>query len=258
ALEVGAEPLSFVRFQRPGVLLAEELQAQHPTPVLRRPQTCKGATSRNVIQKDFTYFQGRFGEDIVARDTSTLSRETQGTASSGPDTSMDFDISNLNSIVPAWKDKKYEGLIPDDVCREVLEEIFCMSFKEELLLLDRYLYTVKSRDSEEGEVLDDLDASTREERNIKVIGAVILDTDVLGGASASVDTRQNAFYGLFKVMNGWTKGPSLPDGSYRAGEKLSEMVSEEDLKFGEYCLAYHYILTYANFFKWPPTLPYRL
>ncbi|KAE9389076.1 hypothetical protein BT96DRAFT_1003610 [Gymnopus androsaceus JB14] len=138
--------------------------------------------------------------------------QSAASASSGPNISMDFDISNLNSIVPAWKDKKYEGSIPDDVYREVLEEIF-----------------LKSRDSEEEEVLNDLDASMHEERNIKVIGAVILDTDVLGVASTSVDTRQNAFYDLFKVMNGWTKGPSLPDGSYCAGEKLSEMVSEEDL-----------------------------
>ncbi|KAE9387636.1 hypothetical protein BT96DRAFT_1004920 [Gymnopus androsaceus JB14] len=226
----------------------------------------KVESSRQAFFK--TYLKDAGLELFGQKDTGSLESNKQkrlradlqsaASASSGPDTSMDFDISNLNSIVPAWKDKKYEGSIPDDVCCEVLEEIFRMSFKEELLLLDRYLYTVKSRDSKEGEVLDDLDVSMREERNIKVIGAVILDTDVLGVASASVDTHQNAFYGLFKVMNGWTKGPSLPDGSYRAGEKLSETVSEEDLKFGEYCLAYHYILTYANFFKRPPTLPYQL
>lgn len=73
-------------------------------------------------------------------------------------------------------------MIPDDICREILEEIFRLSFKYEFLLLDRYLYDVKPRDliPEEGEVVSDLDAATREERNIKVIGAVMLDGDSLG------------------------------------------------------------------------------
>lgn len=100
-----------------------------------------------------------------------------------------------------WKDKRYEGTLPDNVCRDVLEELFCISFKSEILLLNRYMYTVKSRDAENGELLNDLDVSTCEERsNIKVIGAVMLDANVLGVVSASADTRQNAFYGLFKVM----------------------------------------------------------
>ncbi|KAE9386867.1 hypothetical protein BT96DRAFT_948799 [Gymnopus androsaceus JB14] len=46
--------------------------------------------------------------------------QSAASASRSPNTSMDFDISNLNSIVPAWKEKKYEGSIPDDICREVL------------------------------------------------------------------------------------------------------------------------------------------
>lgn len=155
-----------------------------------------------------------------------------------------------------WKDRKYEGSIPDNVCCQVLEEIFCISFKSEVLLLDQYLYTVKSKESEEGELLDELNVSTREERNIKVIGAVMLEGDVLGVASASAETRRNAFYGLFKMMTGWTQGPSLPEGSCYAAEKLSGTVSEADLYSGEYYIAHRYILCYANFFKRAPTLPY--
>lgn len=169
-------------------------------------------------------------------------------------------MANLHLVVPTWKDRKYEGSIPDDVCREILEEIFRISFKSEMLLLDRYLYTVKSKESEEGELLDELDASTREERNIKVIGAVMLEGDVLGVASASAETRRKAFYGLFKVMTGWTQGPLLPEGSCYAAEQLSGAVSvsEADLYLGEYYIAHHYILCYANFFKRAPTLPYRV
>lgn len=105
-------------------------------------------------------------------------------------------------------------------------------------------------ESEEGELLDELDASTCEEHSIKVIGAVMLDGDVLGVASASAETHQNAFYGLFKVMSGWTEGPLMPNRSRIEAEKLSaSTVSEGDLYSGEYCIAYHYIITYANFFK---------
>lgn len=175
---------------------------------------------------------------------------------------QDFDPSNLSAILPTWKGQTYERLIPDDICREVLEEIFRVSFKYELLLLDRYLYDVRPRDliPEDGEVLTDLDASTREERSIKVIGAVMLDTDILGFAAADLDTRREAYLGLYNVMNGWNvyRTAGMSGGTHKEAQKLSGTLTLEELKPIEYRLTYHYIHAYAKFFKRPPTLPYRL
>lgn len=174
---------------------------------------------------------------------------------------QDFDASNLSSIVPTWKGQQYVDFLPDDVCREILEEIFHVSFKCEFLLMDRYMYEVQSRDvpPEDGEVLDDLDASTREERNLKVIGALMFEMEVLGLAATDVEIRRQAFHGLYRVMKSWVNTLNLSAGTKRAAEKLSSAsVSLEDLKLAEYRLAYHYIWSYATFFKRAPTLPYRL
>lgn len=175
---------------------------------------------------------------------------------------QDFNSSDLSTILPTWKGHTYEALIPDDVCREILDEIFRVSFKHELLLLDRYLYVVKPRDSipEEGEIVTDVDASTREERNIKLIDALRLDTDVLGFAASDPDTRRHSYLGLYHVMNGWSvyRNSGMSDGTHEEAQKLFGTLTSEELRPIAYRLAYHYIHSYAKFFKQPPTLPYCL
>lgn len=87
----------------------------------------------------------------------------------------------------------------------------------------------------------------------------MFDTEVLGLAATDVETRRQAFYGLYRVMKSWVNTLNLSAGTRRAAEKLSsEAVLLEDLKMAEYRLAYHYIWSYATFFKRAPTLPYRL
>lgn len=176
--------------------------------------------------------------------------------------SQSFDSSNLTTTSPAWKGKIYESLLPDDICREILEEIFRLSFKYEFLLLDRYLYDVRPRDliPEEGEVVSDLDASTREERNIKVIGAMMLDTEILGFTAGDINTRREAYLGFYNVMKNWNHYRTSPmsDSIHRHAEQLTGSLTLVELNSIEYYLAYYYISSFAKFFKRPPILPYRL
>lgn len=173
-----------------------------------------------------------------------------------------FDVSNLSSIAPTWKGRTYEQLIPDDICREILEEISRESFKNELILLDQYLYDVRARNMtpEEGELLTELDASTREERNIKVIGALFLDTDVLRFNSTNLNTCREAYLGFYNVMNSWNHFRTSPmsDSIHKQAEKLTGTLALADFWDIEYYLVYYYISTFAKFFKRPPILPYRL
>lgn len=137
-----------------------------------------------------------------------------------------------------------------------------MSFKYELLLLDRYLYDVKPRDwvPEDGEVFSDLDASSREDRNVKVIGAVLLDADTLGFATMDLDCRREAYRGLYSVMSGWNHYRTLPmsDSTHAQVEKLSGPLTLAEFDMVAYYLGYYYISSFAKFFKRPPTLPYTL
>lgn len=75
-------------------------------------------------------------------------------------------------------------------------------------MADRYLYVLKPEsdqgsmavDAEDGEVLDadELDATTREERNIKVMAALPgLDDEVLGFGSFDLTLRQQTLYGFY-------------------------------------------------------------
>lgn len=164
--------------------------------------------------------------------------------------------------MPTWKGQTYEQLIPDDIYRQILEEITRVSFKYELLMLDRYLYDVRPKDTipEEGELVGELDASTREERNIKVIGAVLLDTEVLGFISTDLNTRCSAYSGFYNVMNGWNHYRTSPmsESIHRHAERLTGPLTLAEFREIEYYISYYYISSFAKFFKRPPILPYRL
>lgn len=82
--------------------------------------------------------------------------------------------------MPRWKGLEYPEYIPDKIYREVLNDIFKKSFKREFLLADSAFYELKPVGfdnamqgvAEVGEVQNfdaDLDASTREDHNVKIM-----------------------------------------------------------------------------------------
>lgn len=136
-------------------------------------------------------------------------------------------------------------------------------------MADRYLYVLKPEsdqgsmavDAEDGEVpdADELDATTREERNIKVMAALPgINDEVLGFGSFDLTLRQQTLYGFYRVMLGWTRMP-LPHSSVcDMAEKLAakDVVAPDILDYTEYVLAHHYITTFADFFKRVPVCPH--
>lgn len=175
-----------------------------------------------------------------------------------------IDLENIKGIVPSWKNVPYPGEIPNGVAREILDEIFRASFKAELLLADRFLFHIKLRrsaddEAEAGEVeRDDLCANSRGERNIRVIAALFVEGDPLAFASRDPSTRQRTLHAFFRVMHGWSKMPQINPQTVADAQRLvGDQFSKEELDKIEYHLAYHYIATFADFFKRAPILPHR-
>lgn len=155
--------------------------------------------------------------------------------------------------------------VPNHVCREILAEIFSLSFKAELHLADRFLYNLKSGadGGEDGEVVDndsDLDASSVEDHKIKV-SAALAENDIPAAFALKVESIgqcQRAWYILFRLMKGWTRMPAMTRDTMSQGEQLAgPELSWRELQFIEYHLACHYVSTWAEFFKRPPLLPHR-
>lgn len=73
-----------------------------------------------------------------------------------------IDLTDLSQASASWKGQIYTGRLPDDVQTEVLQEIFEISFKQEFLLLDRFLYRLVpcSQGREDGEFENEYDGST--------------------------------------------------------------------------------------------------
>ncbi|KAE9385828.1 hypothetical protein BT96DRAFT_949558 [Gymnopus androsaceus JB14] len=86
--------------------------------------------------------------------------------------SFNIDLSNIRSVVATWNGQKMPGRIPDNVAHDVFYEIFRVSFTQELLMADQYLYEVKPDEHEHEELANELDASLCEECNLKVMGAI--------------------------------------------------------------------------------------
>lgn len=125
----------------------------------------------------------------------------------------------MKAVIPTWKGQVFPGRIPDAVFTEVLADIFAMSFKQEFLFLDQYLYPLREEgfdmqlDSEAGEVtsFDDLDASSREERIVKVTTSIpgFMEGEVLGLASSDFAVRQHTLYAIYRVTCGWKRMPRM-------------------------------------------------
>lgn len=153
----------------------------------------------------------------------------------------------------------HTGALPDDVQREVLNEIFNVSFRHEVLLLDRYLYKLIPS-SEEGEVEDEYSASTREQRNI------IIEAALFGSGPSSIFSihdpvvRQATLYSFFRIMRGWTAPTPMVPQTVEDGKRLApgHTCLAEDLDDIEYYLAYFYILSFAECFHRAPLLPHYI
>lgn len=173
---------------------------------------------------------------------------------------QNLDLSQLNTIIPTWKNQKFPNSIPLNVCREILEEIFRISFNVEVLLADHFLYVVNHARgaNEPGEVIDELDASSREDRNLKVIEALMFDQGLLGFTSTDNAVCQRTLFAFYRVMCGWTRMPRMHHSSRAKVERLGGPVlsSMEEVERLEYYIADHYIITFSDFFKRAPVLPH--
>ena len=178
-----------------------------------------------------------------------------------------IDVSRLQDLEVKWKGNVYENALPKDICHDILRDIFFISFVTEFLLADRFLYVLRPEvvstgvEEEEGEceVMDDLDATTREERNIKVMDAIPgLSEEVLGFGSPDLNLCQRTLYGFYWAMLGWTRMPGPHSSVCDAAEKLAarDVVAPDILDYAEYLLAHFYIAMFADFFKCAPVCPH--
>lgn len=178
-----------------------------------------------------------------------------------------LDFTDLASVKALWHGEELSGHIPDQTCREILLEIAVTSFKHEILLADRFLYKLKAVGFDEvevGEVVDELDASSWEDRKIKILSVIpgLGLGETLGFGSADKEEKRRSLFGLYKVMNGWSGILPWPNSTRQMLEKLSPSEvsppSSRDLDEAEYYLAHHYVMNFAEYFKRAPTLPYGL
>lgn len=173
---------------------------------------------------------------------------------------QNIDLSNIGSVIATWNGQQYTAKIPNAVAEEVFYEIFRVSFTQELLMADRYLYEMKPDEQEDGELGDELDACSREDHNLKVLGAIpgMLDGTDLGFGSSDDSLRQRSLFGLHRVMKGWIRGRSMPDSSFCIAEGLEgpAVLPLDEIDKAEYHIAFHYVRSFADFFKRAPVLPH--
>lgn len=176
--------------------------------------------------------------------------------------SKSLDLSNLANIVPQWSEQPLTGVVPDIICRQIISEICTVSFRNEFLLADYFLYVLQPEgfeDQESGQVVNDLDSSSREGRMMKIMDAIpgFYEGRNLELGSTDPVKRQRSWYALFCAMSGWTKVPKMAGESERLLEKLAgpDLASPEVLDAAEYHGAFYYIASFADFFKRAPVLP---
>lgn len=125
------------------------------------------------------------------------------------------------------------------------------------MLTDRYLYEVRGGHDT---VDDDVESTSREERNLKVVDILFTDNDSLAFLSNDPELRQHALYGMFRIMSGWTRMPGMSWNTVREARRLAGpgILSATELQHIESLLAYYYVVTFADFFKRAPVLPHCL
>ncbi|KAJ3830815.1 hypothetical protein F5878DRAFT_648196, partial [Lentinula raphanica] len=195
-------------------------------------------------------------QDSRAADNRRTMREIINAVNADGQSGLNIDLNNLQAVVPAWNGQQYTDTIPANICQEILHEISCISFSEELLMADRFFYQLTD-EIEEGE--DELAATSRQDRNLKVLGSIpgLIDGGEIGFGSQNPHLRCHALQGLYKIMSGWTRTSRMSSVSASVVSHLQDSVALTltELEDIEYHLAYHYIISFADFFKRAPVLP---
>ncbi|KAF9062882.1 hypothetical protein BDP27DRAFT_1427476 [Rhodocollybia butyracea] len=171
--------------------------------------------------------------------------------------SFSVDLTNLAQASSRWDGIVYTGHLPDDVQRAILQEIFDISFKQEFLLLDRFLYILMPQ-QEDGELENEYDASTREDWNLIIEDALFSNGPPAFGHSDS-HLRQATLHSFFQVMRGWSRLESpMSTQTIQDGQRLgsSHVRAKKELKDTEFYLASYYIYAFAGFFRRAPTMPH--
>ncbi|KAF9067760.1 hypothetical protein BDP27DRAFT_1422617 [Rhodocollybia butyracea] len=177
--------------------------------------------------------------------------------------SFSINLTDLSLASTSWKGHIYTGRLPDDVQTEVLQEIFEISFKQELMLLDQFLYRLvpRSQGREDGEFENEYDTSTREDQNL-VIEDAFFSTGPPAFGHLDGRLRQATLHAFFQIMRGWTRSNTVRMNSttVRAGERVGSMSvrGTGELKETDFYLAAYYIHAFADFFKRASTMPHFL
>ncbi|KAJ3714697.1 hypothetical protein C8R42DRAFT_542229, partial [Lentinula raphanica] len=79
-------------------------------------------------------------QDSRAADNRRTMREIINAVNADGQSGLNIDLNNLQAVVPAWNGQQYTDTIPANICQEILHEISCISFSEELLMADRFFY----------------------------------------------------------------------------------------------------------------------
>ncbi|KAJ3757395.1 hypothetical protein EV360DRAFT_71186 [Lentinula raphanica] len=175
---------------------------------------------------------------------------------------LNVDFTKLDTIIPEWEGQKFEANLPPQICSEILDEIIHLSFKSELLLADRFLYKIDpscvDKVAEEGQVLDNLAAADIMERSMKIATLPGVFTGHMGFGSPNPASRQQGIYNLFCIMRGWGFSYGVPA---TMAVYLEQLVSGQTpgpdvLDHAEYLVAFHYISSYADYFKRAPIIPH--
>ncbi|KAF9033686.1 hypothetical protein BDP27DRAFT_1435884 [Rhodocollybia butyracea] len=168
-------------------------------------------------------------------------------------------LDNLDTVPASWKGMMYGIAIPDDVQREILTEILNISFRHELLLLNRYLYKLVPAGDKDGELLDEFEASTRDQRSM-AIEAALFANGPPRFYSTMLAECQAMLYAFFRIMRGWTASKPMVQETIEDGNRLAPgySCSSRELDSTEYYLAYFYIYSFADFFRRAPVLPHHM
>ncbi|KAJ3748226.1 hypothetical protein EV360DRAFT_89803 [Lentinula raphanica] len=175
--------------------------------------------------------------------------ETLRAASDG-NSGLSVDFSHLDAIVPQWKNQPVTGPIPNNIAREILDEILAFSFKYELLLIDQFLYDYPPSPlpSDPAEVLmdssPDLEPGLQEGR--------------MGFGSPDNSLRQEAVFSLYRIMTEWGFSYSFPLAARPVLDALAPgyRPSATELDQAEDAIAHHYIGSFTDFFKRAPIIPH--
>jgi hypothetical protein len=139
-----------------------------------------------------------------------------------------------------------------------LNEIFDISFRQEFLLLDRYLYVLVPTFAGDA-TGDEFGASTREQHNIN-IEAALFSNGPPPLSTTDLTVRQATLYTMFQIMRGWTAPTPMVSETGEDGKRLApcSACSKEELDATEYYLAYFYIFSFAECFRRAPLLPHYI